>query len=66
MASARLKDTLTSNDIARLRKQHAQACWIEDEQGNPVFENSDENPTNILEQVFQRRHRYNFFRFLSC
>ena len=66
MASARLKGTLTSNDISRLRKQHAQACWIEDEQGNPVFEDADENHNDILEQVFQRRHRYDIFASSSC
>ena len=56
-----------SNPVSRLRKKYALACWIEDEQGTPIFEYDDDNAnghdsratgSNMLEQVFRCRHRY--------
>ena len=51
------KEKATSNAISRLRKQHALASWIENEKGKPVFEDDNDSHTDILEQVFQCRHR---------
>lgn len=56
----------TSHSVDRLRKKHALACWIEDQNGRPFFEEEHLGDTTILEQVFNCRHRYvcRFFCFL--
>ena len=51
-------------DIARLRKQHALACWISDQNGEPVFQAEQDDDTNLLEKVFHSRHRYVSIFFL--
>jgi 23S rRNA-/tRNA-specific pseudouridylate synthase len=59
-----LKEKATSHPACRLRKQYALACWIKDKNGKPVFEDEQDNGANILEQVFQCRHRYVYIFFL--
>ena len=56
----------TSDIVHLLRKKHALACWIEDERGKPIFEREKESHANILEEVFQCRHRYVSAVFSLC
>jgi len=44
--------------VARLRHQHALACWTEDGNGTPIFGDNGESETDMLERVFRCRHRY--------
>ena len=58
------KEEATSHAASRLRKQHALACWVEDQNGKHVFEDEQDNRRSILKQVFQCRHRYVYSIFL--
>jgi len=42
--------------VARLRHQHALACWTEDGNGTPIFGDNGESETDMLERVFRCRH----------
>lgn len=55
--SANSKDKTTSVEASRLRKQYALSSWVTDQDGEPVFEDECNKDTNILERVFQTRHR---------
>ena len=57
-SSTNLKVETTCLAASRLRKQYALACWVADQNGEHVFEDEEDKSTNLLEQVFESRHRY--------
>ena len=62
------KEKSTSKDVACeenelhvvscLRKQHALAWWIEDQNGDPVSQDDQGDNESILNRIFQCQHRY--------
>lgn len=59
-------DDKTSLEASRLRKQHAVASWIADQNDKPLVNDKEDNNTTLLERVFENRHRYVHFCLRVC
>ena len=65
-AGVNSNDKSISSEASRLRKQYALACWVANEVGRPVFEDERDSNKNLLERVFQSRHRWVLCSLCFC